>query len=190
MAEETSGMISEERTDGNRPLRTCLIIGAGCAGIVLIGFCILMLVGIPLVRSVIGDIDWQDSEALIDAFTGDMQSTLDASMGEQFDEDLLLELESTLDATMAEELGEVGPPALPDMVFQGIQFSYPEGENYGAMPEVLPEELEVEWFNQPERIVFYLLNYPLRDTFHEPRIIVMSTDALLGKLNDKGSVGG
>jgi hypothetical protein len=179
MVEEVSVTMGEEPGSGNRTLRTCLIISAGCAGIVIIGFCILMLVGIPLVRSIVGDIDWQDSEALIDALPGDMQSTLEASMGEEFDESLLLELEGTLDATLPEELGEGFTPAFPDMVFQGIQFSYPEGENYGAMPEVLPPELEVEWFNQPERIVFTLHNYPLADTFHEPRIIVMSTEELL-----------
>jgi hypothetical protein len=179
MVEEASGTMGEETTSGNRTLRTCLIIGGGCAGIVIIGFCILMLVGIPLVRSVVGDIDWQDSEALIEVFTGDLQSTLEASMGEEFDEDLLFDLESTLDATLPEDLEEGFPPAFPDMDFQGIQFSYPEGENYGAMPEVLPAELEVEWFSQPERIVFTLLNYPLMDTFHEPRIIVMSTEELL-----------
>lgn len=179
MAEEASGITGEEKTGSSRTLRTCLIIGAGCAGIVIIGFCILILVGIPLVRSVVGDIDWRDSEALIEVITGDLQSTVEASMGDEFDEDLLREMQSTLDAALPENLEEVMPVAFPDVTFQGIQFSYPEGEDYQALPEILPAELEVEWFSQPERIVFTLTDYPLVDTFHEPRIIVMSTDDLL-----------
>jgi hypothetical protein len=179
MADSTSIAHQETATSGSRTTRTCLIIGAGCAGISIIGFCILLLVGIPLVRSVMGDINWTDSKALIEAFTGELRSTMEASVGDEFDEDLLLEFESTLDAAIPEDLGEAVPPAVPDMVFQGIQFSYPEGEDYGAVPEVLPAELEVEWFSQPERIEFSFNNYPLVNTFHEPRIIVMITDDLL-----------
>jgi hypothetical protein len=179
MTEEASGITGEEKTGSSRTLRTCLIIGAGCAGIVIIGFCILMLVGVPLVRSVVGEFDWTDSQGLIEVFTGDLQSTLEASMGDEFDEDLLREMQSTLDAALPENLEEVMPVAFPDVIFEGIQFSYPEGEDYQAIPEVMPAELEVEWFSQPERIVFTFTDYPLVGTFHEPRIIVMSTDDLL-----------
>lgn len=179
MAEEASNINVTDRTGSNRTLRTCLIVGAGCVGVLVIGFCIMMALGMPIARALINNVDWVGGEALLDVIAGEFQSTLEASIGDELDEGFFLEFDETMEANFPDELEEVIPLDLPDVIFEGIQFSYPEGDDYQAIPEVMPAELEAEWFSQPERIIFSLNNYPLVDTFHEPRIIVMSTEALL-----------
>jgi hypothetical protein len=179
MAEEMSDTVGEEKSNSKRTLRTCLIIGAGCAGILAIGICVSLAIGIPFVRGVMQDVGWTAGQDLIDVLSEDLQATLGADLGEEFDQEMLEQIESTLEAVVPEEMGESITEALPDVVFRGIQFSYPDGEDYGALPSVLPPEVEVEWFNLPERIVFDLTGYPLEDKFHEPQIIVMRTEDLL-----------
>ena len=179
MAEEPGNVPGEEKIGSNRTLRTCLIVSAGCTVIIVIGFCILFLLGIPVIRSISENFDWTQSQDLIGIFTGELQSTLEASLGDGFDATMLDELEGTLAASLPDEVGETIPEMLPDILFQGVQISYPEGEDYGGIPEILPAEVEFDWLNEPERIVFSFAEYPLVDTFHEPRIIVMSTEDLI-----------
>ena len=179
MAEEPGNVLDEEKTGSNRTLRTCLIVGAGCAGIIVISFCILLLLGIPVIRSVSENFDWTQGQDLIEIFSSESQGTLAASLNEEFDESMLDGLEGTLEASLPDEIGGAIADALPDVNFQGIRFSYPEGEDYGAYPSVVPADLELEWFTLPEHIAFPLTTYSLADTFHEPRILVMATEDLL-----------
>ncbi|TFH38101.1 MAG: hypothetical protein E4G99_00455 [Anaerolineales bacterium] len=152
-----------ETGNQNRTLRTCLIVGAGCAGIGLILLCILVAMGVPVVNSIMRSVNWTQGEALIEAIPGIMGDAIDAP---------LLELIPT-------EINEFVPVPAPDVSFQGVSFSYPAFENFGADGTVLQAESGEAWFSLPERVVFSLDDYPIEGAFHEPQILVMRTDDLL-----------
>jgi hypothetical protein len=67
----------------------------------------------------------------------------------------------------------------PDVLYQGVSFSYDNFLATSVTPEVVPEEVDsaVEPWNTPEYIQFTFNGYPLPDAFHTPRIMVFQTDA-------------
>jgi hypothetical protein len=147
----------------NRTLRTCLVVGVGCVGIVLILLCVLVAMGVPVVRSVLRSVNWSQGEAIIEALPGIMGDAIDQPL-----QDLI-----------PTEISEFVPLPAPDVSFQGVSFSYPAFEDFGASGTVLPAENTEAWFSLPERIVFSLGDYPIVGAFHEPQILVMRTEDLL-----------
>jgi hypothetical protein len=142
-------------TSGRSTGRTCLWIGVGCAGLIAIMLCVVLAFAFPLVSSLLQDIDLTEIETLATAmaeFTdlGDLEQELP-------------ELPATKEPTEIPE---------PDVCFNVLCFSYPEGEDYGAHPSVLPAELETEWWAVPEHDDFTFYDYPLSDTFHKAHIAI------------------
>ena len=142
-------------TSGRSTGRTCLWIGLGCAGFVVIMLCVGLAIAFPLVNSMLDGVDFTEIEALATAM-------IEFSELEDLEQELL-EPAATPEPTEA--------PA-PDVCFNTICFSYPEGEDYGAVPSVLPAELEMEWFAVPEHVDFTFYDYPLTDTFHKAHIAI------------------
>jgi len=149
--------------DQNRTLRTCLLVGVGCAGIVFILFCILVALGVPVARSVLRSVDWGQGEALIEGLPGILGDAMDEPLQE----------------LIPTEISEIIPLPIPDVSFQGVSFSYPAFEDFGASGNVLPAESTEAWFSLPERVVFSLEDYPIEGAFHEPQILVMRIEDLL-----------
>ena len=149
-------------TSGRSTGRTCLWIGVGCAGLIAIMLCVVLAFAFPLVSSLLQGIDLTEIE------------TLATAMAEFTDlEDLeqeLPELPATIEPTEIPE---------PDVCFNVLCFSYPEGEDYGAHPSILPAELEMEWFAVPEHDDFTFYDYPLDDTFHKSYIAIYSVAEFL-----------
>ncbi|MCK5054074.1 MAG: zinc ribbon domain-containing protein [Anaerolineales bacterium] len=142
---------TSERSTG----RTCLWIGVGCAGLMAISLCAVLAFAFPFVSSLLQDIDLTDIEAL---------ATVVAEFSEIGDlEQDLLDLPDAPEPTEAPE---------PDVCFNILCFSYPEGEDYGADSSVLPAELEMEWWAVPEHDDFTFYDYPLSDTFHKAHISI------------------
>jgi len=142
-------------TSGRSTGRTCLWIGVGCAGLIVIMLCVVLAVGFPFVSSLIQGIDITDIEAL---------ATVMVELPEIGDlEQDLLELSATPEPTAAVE---------PDVCFNVLCFFYPDGEDYGAHPSVLPDEVEMEWWAVPEHDDFTFYDYPLNDTFHKAHIAI------------------
>ncbi|MGB2897570.1 MAG: zinc ribbon domain-containing protein [Anaerolineales bacterium] len=142
-------------TSGRSTGHTCLWIGIGCAGLMAITLCLVLAFAYPLVSSLLQGIDLTDIEALATAVVefseiGDLEQDL-------------LDLPATLEPAEALE---------PDVCFNVLCFSYPEGEDYGAHPSVLPAELEMEWWAIPEHDDFTFYDYPLSDTFHKAHIAI------------------
>lgn len=73
--------------------------------------------------------------------------------------------------------GECGPggAAAPDIVYEGISFSYDDaiasGVNASTVPAADPESV-VEWDMYPTHYLFSFTGYTVAAPFHEPRIIV------------------
>ena len=142
-------------TAGRSTGRTCLWIGLGCAGFIVIMLCAGLAIAFPLVNSMLEGVDFTEIEAL---------ATTMAEFSELEDaEQELLEPATTPEPTEAPE---------PDVCFNKVCFSYPEGEDYGVVPSALPAELEMEWFAVPEHDDFTLYDYPLSDTFHKAHIAI------------------
>ncbi len=142
-------------TSGRSTGRTCLWIGVGCAGFIAIMLCVGLAFAFPLVRSMMQDIDLTDIEALATAM-------VEFSELEDLEQELL-EPAATPEPTKAPE---------PDVCFNTLCFSYPQGEDYGAVTSVLPAELETEWWSVPEHDDFTFYDYPLGDTFHKAHISI------------------
>jgi len=142
---------TSERSTG----RTCLWIGLGCAGFIVIMLCAGLAIAFPLVNSMLESVDFTEIEAL---------ATTMAEFSQLEDlEQELLEPATTPEPTEALE---------PDVCFDPLCFSYPEGEDYGAVPSVLPAELEMALFAVPEHVDFTFYDYPLTDTFHKAHIAI------------------
>jgi hypothetical protein len=142
-------------TAGRSAGRTCLWIGLGCAGFIVIILCAGLAIAFPLVNSILDGVDLTEIEALATAM-------FEFSELEDLEQELL-EPATTPEPTEAPE---------PDVCFNILCFSYPEGEDYGAVPSVLPAELEMEWFAVPEHVDFTFYDYPLSDTFHNAHIAI------------------
>ncbi len=149
-------------TPGRSTGRTCLWIGVGCAGLFAIMLCVGLAFAYPAVRSLMQDIDLTDIEALATAM-------VEFSEIEDLERELL-EPAATQEPSKSPE---------PDMCFNIACFSYPEGEDYGALPSVLPAELETEWWAVPGHDDFFLEDYPLVDTFHRAGIAIYPVDEFL-----------
>ena len=142
-------------TSGRSTGRTCLWIGLGCAGLIVIMLCAGLAIAFPLVNSMLEGVDLAEIEAL---------ATTMAEFSQLGDlEQELLEPATTPEPTEAPE---------PDVCLNTLCFSYPEGDDYGAVPSVLPAELEMEWFAVPEHDDFTFYDYPLSDTFHKAHIAI------------------
>ena len=142
-------------TAGRSTGRTCLWIGLGCAGFIVIMLCAGLAIAFPLVNSMLEGVDLAEIE--------DLATTM-AEFSELEDlEQELLETATTPEPTESPE---------PDVCFNPLCFSYPEGEDYGAVPSVLPAELEMAWFAVPEHVDFTFYDYPLSDTFHKAHIAI------------------
>ena len=142
-------------TSGRSTGRTCLWIGVGCVGLIAIVLCVALAFAFPLVKSLLQDIDLAEIEALATAMV-ELSDLGDLEQG-------LLEQPATAEPTMAYE---------PDVCFNVTCFSYPKGEDYGAVPSVLPAELETEWWSVPVHDDFTFYDYPLSDTFHKAHISI------------------
>jgi hypothetical protein len=135
--------------------RTCLLVGLGCAGLMAIMLCAVLAFAVPWVQSVFEGVDFADLEAVATAMV-------------EFSE--IGELEQDfLEPILTPESPE---PPQPDVCFNVLCFSYPEGEDYDALPSVLPAELEMEWFSVPEHDDFTFYEYPLSGTFHKAHISI------------------
>jgi hypothetical protein len=142
-------------TSGRKTGRTCLWIGLGCAGFIAIVLCVGLAFAFPLVKSMLEGVDLAEIEALATAMVelselGDLEREP-------------LEPAATPEPTKAPE---------PDVCFNALCFSYPQGEDYSAVMSVLPAELETEWWSVPEHDDFTFYNYPLNDTFHKAHISI------------------
>ena len=142
-------------TSGRSTGRTCLWIGVGCAGLIAILLCVGLAFAFPLVRSLMQDIDLTEIETLATAMA-DLTELGDLEQG-------LLEPSAMPEPTEAPE---------SDVCFNVLCFSYPEGEDYDALPSVLPAELETEWWAVSEHDDFTFYDYPLSDTFHKAHIAI------------------
>jgi len=60
--------------------------------------------------------------------------------------------------------------------FNGITFSADKSLASMISPSVVPAEASEDPWGTPEHIEFQFIDYPLHDTFHEPRIIILSVD--------------
>ena len=149
-------------TSGRSTGRTCLWIGVGCAGLIAIMLCVVLAFAFPLVSSLLQGVDLMDIEALATAMA-ELTELGDLEQG-------LLELSATPEPTEAPE---------PDVCFNVLCFSYPEGEDYGARPSVLPAELEMEWFSVPAHDDFTFYDYPLNETFHKAHISIYAVAEFL-----------
>ena len=149
-------------TSGRSTGRTCLWIGLGCAGFIVIMLCAGLAIAFPLVNSMLEGVDLTEIEALATAM-------FEFSELEGLEQELL-EPATTPEPTEAPE---------PDVCFNTLCFSYPEGDDYGAVPSVLPAELEMEWFAVPEHDDFTFYDYPLSDTFHKAHIAIYSVAEFL-----------
>jgi hypothetical protein len=117
--------------------------------------CVGLAIAFPLVNSMLEGVDFTEIEALATAM-------IEFSELEDLEQELL-EPAATPEPTEA---------PTPDVCFNTICFSYPEGEDYGAVPSVLPAELEMAWFAVPEHVDFTFYDYPLTDTFHKAHIAI------------------
>ena len=142
-------------TSGRSTSRTCLWIGVGCAGLIAIVLCVALAFAFPLVRSFLQDIDLAEIEALATAMV-ELPEIVD--LGQE-----LLEPSDTPEPTEA---------PTPDVCFNLLCFSYPKGEDYDALPSVLPAELETEWWSVPAHDDSTFYDYPLSDTFHKAHISI------------------
>ena len=76
-----------------------------------------------------------------------------------------------------EQIPEEKPTQVPDVSYEGINFSYDDSiasdvavENVPANP---PDEMNTPlWEVGPAHVIFYLNGYPLSGTFHNPQIII------------------
>ncbi len=147
--------------------RTCLWIGVGCAGLIAIMLCVGLAFAYPAVRSLMQEIDLMDIDLMdIETFATERAEFLELEGLEQ----------ELLEPAATQETIEV---AEPDVCFNVLCFSYPEGEDYGAHPSVLPAELEMEWFAVPEHDDFTFYDYPLNDTFHKAHFAIYSVAEFL-----------
>ena len=103
---ETQVAQTDPKKGERRPLRTCLIVAAGCAGIAAIGLCITLALGIPVLRSLVKDFDWVQNREILGLLPDDFLATLG---GDEFGENFAAELDEALDAALPAELGESGP---------------------------------------------------------------------------------
>ncbi|MCJ7823356.1 MAG: zinc ribbon domain-containing protein, partial [Anaerolineales bacterium] len=140
-------------TSGRSTGRTCLWIGVGCVGLIAIMLCVVLAFAFPLVKSLLQGVDFTDIEALATAMV-ELPEIVD--LGQE-----LIEPSDTPEPTEA---------PTPDVCFNILCFSYPEGEDYGAVPSVLPAELETEWWAVPEHDDFTFYEYPLSGTFHKAHL--------------------
>jgi hypothetical protein len=68
------------------------------------------------------------------------------------------------------------PEEAPDVVYEGVSFSYDDSLASQVVPEIIPAEEGGEdmppWEVAPQHIMFTFNGYPLPDAFHTPRIMV------------------
>ena len=149
-------------TSGRSTGRTCLWISVGCAGLIAIILCVILAFAFPLVKSLLQGVDFTDIETLATAMVeiselGDLEQAL-------------LEPSATQEPMQAPE---------PDVCFNILCFYYPEGEDFGARPSILPAELETEWWAVPEHDDFTFYEYPLSGTFHKAHLSIYPVAELL-----------
>jgi len=73
----------------------------------------------------------------------------------------------------------LSPTSEPDIMYEGISFSYNDALAASIAPVTIPAEVSGmgPFANIPEHIQFNFAGYPLVNTFHDPHIMVFSTDA-------------
>lgn len=70
------------------------------------------------------------------------------------------------------------PTSAPDILYQGISFSYADALASSITTETIPAFLsEGPGGSYPEHVRFSFVGYPLSGTFHDPRILVYPTEA-------------
>jgi hypothetical protein len=74
------------------------------------------------------------------------------------------------------------PAAQPDILYEGISFSYPDDLAGSVDAQTIPAQTDENtvppWDLLPEHYVFTFNNYVLQDTFHTPRIYVYPVEGL------------
>jgi hypothetical protein len=66
-----------------------------------------------------------------------------------------------------------------DVDFEGVSMMYRPWFDFEVIPSVAPAEMEVDYWSVPEHVEFAIEDYPLQDTFHEPRILIVPIGELI-----------
>lgn len=77
----------------------------------------------------------------------------------------------TAESSPPDDMLQASPPA-PDVVFEGISFSFDKSLARQALPEIAPSEEMLWGVLVPEHVRFSFEDYLLSDTFHEPALIL------------------
>jgi len=81
-------------------------------------------------------------------------------------------------ATAAPATATLSPTSEPDIMYEGISFSYNDALAASIVPVTIPTEVSEmgPFANIPEHVRFNFAGYPLANTFHDPHIMVFSID--------------
>ena len=131
--------------------RTCLLIGAGCLAVLLIGACLLIAFVLPVGRGL-----YQNLRSQFD-------------LGNLPDDAVQLILPEQV-STLSAELATVTPIAAPDLCAEDLCLSYPEGLGFVAQATTVPAELEPDVWAIPEHLELSFPGYPLIDTRLMPHL--------------------
>jgi hypothetical protein len=139
-------------------LRTCLLVGAGCLAILLIGACLTAAFFIPVGRNLYQNVR--------DQIVGESPLLISTRVIKQETEEAV----QLQPATMT-------PESAPDLCAAGICLSYPAGLGFTAQASTKPAQLEPDVWAEPEHLELLFNGYPLVDTLHTAHLGVYDTAA-------------
>jgi len=135
--------------------RTCLVIGLGCLGILVIGACLAAALVLPVGRG--------------------LYETLRTSIGwDGLQQGGQVIIQPQLEAQQADELATATVSA-PDFCAERICFRFPAGLGFTANASIEPEQLEPEFWANPEYLDITFSGYPLGQKLYTPHLSVYDT---------------
>lgn len=137
-------------------LRTCLLVGAGCLAILVIGVCLTAAFFIPVGRDLYQNV----RDQIVGGGIPPVSTTL---------------IQPETEEAVPIELATVTPEAAPDLCMAGFCLSYPAGLGFTAQASTKPAQLEPDVWAEPEHLELLFNGYPLVDTRHTPHLGVYDT---------------
>jgi hypothetical protein len=132
-------------------LRTCLLVGAGCLAVLVIGVCLTAAFFIPVGRDL-------------------YQNVRDQIVGVGIPGGSSTFIPPETEEGVPSELATVTPEAAPDLCVTGFCLSYPPGLGFTAQANTKPAQLEPDVWAEPEHLELLFNGYPLVDTRLTPHL--------------------
>ena len=137
-------------------LRTCLLVGAGCLVVLVIGACLVAAFFLPIGRAAFENVRDQFSWTDVQQFGTAI-------------------IQALPEATIPVELASATPEPAPDFCAGQLCLQYPNSLGFTAQATTQPEQLEPDVWAEPQHLELTFPGYPLMNTRHVPHLNMYDT---------------